>query len=73
MEELPFDERKKILMEIIDKHAPAFKYELTRQHLTEDQIESLYPVFIKFLEKALHELSVVLRSQKFSAPKDDKK
>jgi|GEM_PF-1715474 len=72
MEELPFDERKKMLMEIIDKHAPAFKYELTRQHLTEDQIEALYPVFIKFLEKALHELSVVLRSHRFSTPKEEK-
>ncbi|MBN2430569.1 MAG: hypothetical protein JXQ27_03805 [Acidobacteria bacterium] len=71
MEVLPFDERKKLLMEIIDKHAPAFKYELTRQHLTEDQIEALYPVFIRFLEKALHELSVVLRSHKYTTPKDE--
>ena len=72
MEELSFDERKKLLFEIIEKHAPEFKYDLTRQHLSEDQIEALWPIFMAFWEKVLHELSAKLRSMKYSQPQEDK-
>ena len=72
MEDTPFEERKKLLFEIIEKHSPTFKYELTRQHLSEDQIEAIYPIFMIFLEKVLHELSIELRNIKYSSGKDKK-
>jgi hypothetical protein len=49
------EERKK-LMQIMEKHAPTFKYELTRKHLSEDQIEMIYPLIVNFVDKVYREL-----------------
>lgn len=45
------EDRSRILKGIIDKHAPAFKYELTRLHLSEDQIEVIFPSVVKLIDQ----------------------
>jgi hypothetical protein len=55
------EEEKRRILAIMDKHAPVFKYDLTRLHLSEDQIEAIYPLIIKFVDKALQEYNAQLR------------
>ena len=52
-------EDRERLLHIIEKHAPAFKYEMTKKHLSEDQIELIYPIIIQFLEKVYREFYTV--------------
>lgn len=47
------------LLHIIEKHASAFKYEMTKKHLSEDQIELIYPVIVQFMEKVYREFYTV--------------
>ena len=58
-----FEEEKEHLFEIFEKHTPAFKYELTRQHLSEDQIEAIFPVILKYLEKTVQEFYADMKSK----------
>ena len=51
-----FMEERKKLLQIMDKHAPTFKYEMTKKHLSEDQIELTYPLIVNFVEKVYKEL-----------------
>jgi len=43
------------LLRIVEKHSPEFKYQLTRLHLSEDQIEAIYPLIVQFIEKSFRE------------------
>jgi len=44
------------LLHIIEKNASVFKYEMTKKHLSEDQIELIYPLIVNFIEKVYKEL-----------------
>lgn len=55
MEKRAFEEEKHRLLAILERQAPAFKYELTRQHFSEDQIEAIFPIIMKYMDKALQE------------------
>ncbi|MBP7865623.1 MAG: hypothetical protein KA419_06700 [Acidobacteria bacterium] len=44
------EKRKERLLQIISRHAHGFKYELTRLHLNENQIEVIYPFVVKLID-----------------------
>jgi hypothetical protein len=52
------DDRERLL-HIIEKNASVFKYEMTKKHLSEDQIELIYPIIIQFMEKVYREFCTV--------------
>ncbi len=54
-----FMEDQERLHQIAEKNAPAFKYELTKKHLSEDQIELIYPLIINFMDKVYREFYTV--------------
>ncbi len=58
-----FIEERDKLLKIMEKYAPVFKYELTRLHLSEDQIEAIYPMIVQFLEKVYREFHLEQRSE----------
>lgn len=58
-----YNEDREKLLRIMDKGAPVFKYELTRLHLSEDQIEAIYPLIVQFLEKVYREFTLEMRSE----------
>lgn len=52
---MSLDDEVARLLRIVEHHSPEFKYQLTRLHLSEDQIEAIYPLIVQFIEKTCRE------------------